>query len=265
MGKTRYAAMNPKTFAIINQKGGVGKTTTAVSVSAANAKMGKRVLLIDLDPQTNASTACLDDWQLSVGEVLNQNCTVKDAIYKSREGFDVLPANYNLTATEHALLKAENKEHILSQILSSIEHEYDAIFIDCSPSLNILSVNALVCAKHLIIPVQCEYYALEGLSKLLQTIRAVSKSIGLSHQLYLLRTMYDGRNRLAVDVSNELHAHFKGALLSTVIPRNTRLAEAPSFGQSIFSYDNSSQGAIAYLALASELNRRITQPEHADG
>ncbi|MDC3180679.1 AAA family ATPase [Gammaproteobacteria bacterium] len=257
--------MNSKIFAIINQKGGVGKTTTAVSVAAANAKMGKRVLLIDLDPQTNASTACLANWEQSIGEVLSQQCTLKDAIYHSEEEFDVLPAQYNLTAAEHALLKAPQKEHILTNLLAPVMDQYDLVFIDCSPSLNILSINALVSAKNLIIPIQCEYYALEGLSKLLQTIRAVSQSIGISHQLYLLRTMYDGRNRLAVDVSAELKAHFNDALLNTVIPRNTRLAEAPSFGQSIFNYDNTSQGAIAYLALASELNRLMKQQETVNG
>lgn len=256
--------MRSKIFAIINQKGGVGKTTTAVSVAAANAKMGKRVLLIDLDPQTNASTACLDKWDYSVGDALLQQCHIQDAIHQSAEGFDVLPAQYNLTAAEHALLKVPNKEHTLQNLLEPIASNYDLIFIDCSPSLNILSINALVCAQNLIIPIQCEYYALEGLAKLLQTIRAVSQNIGISHQLFLLRTMYDGRNRLAVDVSAELKEHFSDALLNTVIPRNTRLAEAPSFGKSIFNYDNTSQGAIAYLALASELNRLIKLKETAN-
>lgn len=256
--------MSQKIFAIINQKGGVGKTTTAVSLAAAYARMKRSVLLIDFDPQTNASTATLDQWSHSVGSVLEGDTPINDAIYQSPEGFDVLPADYHLTSTELKLLKTQDKESKLKQALATLNRSYDFILIDCSPSLNILTINALVSAQNILIPIQCEYYALEGLAKLLQTIDSVSKQLQVSHKLYLLRTMYDGRNRLAVDVSNELSKHFTGQLLQTVIPRNIRLAEAPSFGESIFTYDKSSQGAIAYLALAGELNRLTKQLEQQD-
>ena len=250
------------TYAIINQKGGVGKTTTTVSLAAAMTQMGKSVLLVDLDPQANATTGCLTQSNASIKDALDQSLSFQEVLQTSPEGFDVLASSYDVTASEVSLMQSALKEKTLSQGLESLEKDYDMILIDCSPSLNILTMNALYAAHHVIIPIQCEYYALEGLTKLLQTIEATRRSLHLNrHNLLLLRTMYDGRNRLAIDVSAELTEHFGQALLNTVIPRNIRLAEAPSFGKSIFAYDSRCHGAISYLALAAEILRRHKEQE----
>lgn len=249
-------------YAIINQKGGVGKTTTAISLAAAARRMGKSVLLIDLDPQANATTGTLERSKHSIKDAFDGALGFEDIIQTTDEGFDILASSYDVTASEVSLMKTSTREKTLLLGLQSLNKQYDMIFIDCSPSLNILTMNALVCAHNVLIPVQCEYYALEGLTKLLRTIDTTRRNLCLGrHNLLILRTMYDGRNRLAIDVSSELSQHFDKALLNTVIPRNIRLAEAPSFGKSIFTYDPRCHGALSYLALAAELIKRAKQPE----
>lgn len=249
-------------YAIINQKGGVGKTTTALSLAAAFSRMGKATLLIDLDPQANATTGCLNDPETSIKDFFDGTISLQEAIQTTPEGFDIAPSSYDLTASEVLLMKSQSRESALLDGFNSLKKHYDIILIDCSPSLNILTVNALVASKNILIPIQCEYYALEGLAKLLQTIETSRRSLALNkHQLLLLRTMYDGRNRLAIDVSQELTSHFGQSLLNAVIPRNIRLAEAPGFGESIFSYDPRSHGAISYLALAAELMKLVKQQD----
>ena len=253
------------TYAVINQKGGVGKTTTAISVAAATARMGQSVLLVDLDPQANATTGCLDNSTASIKDAFDKTTAFADAIQKTKEGFDILASSYDVTASEVNLMKSSDKEKTLLLGLQSLPKKYDMIIIDCSPSLNILTMNALVASQHVLIPIQCEYYALEGLTKLLRTIESARQGLNQNrHTLHLLRTMYDGRNNLAVDVSQELAEHFNNALLHTVIPRNISLAEAPSFGKSIFAYAPRSHGAISYLALAAEIKRRNKELEIAE-
>jgi len=250
-------------IAITNQKGGVGKTTSSINLSAALAKTKKKVLLIDLDPQGNATMGSginKQSLQHTINDVLLKQVAITAAIEKSGAGYDLLPANGSLTIAEVALLQAESREYRLKEILSEIKDTYDFIIIDCPPTLNTLTVNALVAANSVIIPVQCEYYALEGLSALLETIKQISVNANPDLAIRgLLRTMYDGRNRLAVDVSEQLLQHFGDRVFRTVIPRNVRLAEAPSHGLAAIHYDNKSQGALAYLTLAGELLRK--QPE----
>ena len=256
-----------RVIAIANQKGGVGKTTTAVNLSASLAATKQRVLLIDLDPQGNATAGSgLNKTALTatVNEALLAEVETQEAIHETQWRFDLMPSNGNLTVAEVRLLKTEQREHGLERALAPVKQHYDFIIIDCPPSLNMLTVNALVAADSVLVPIQCEYYALEGLTSLLGNIDRIRKAVNPHLQLEgLLRTMYDGRNRLTKEVSEQLLAHFQNKVYHTVIPRNVRLAEAPSHGIPIMNYDKSSQGAAAYLALAGEILRRYDREAHA--
>jgi chromosome partitioning protein len=248
-------------IAIANQKGGVGKTTTSVNLAAALARLGKNILLIDLDPQGNATVAIgvnKDQLALSVFDVLVGDTKMKEAIISIELAkLDLLPANSDLTAAEVALLDEDMGPKRLRKALKKIRDQYDAIIIDCPPTLNMLTLNALTAADGIVVPVQCEFFALEGLSSLMDTIETIQAQLNNSlHIDGLLRTMHDRRNNLANDVSNQLVSHFGMKVLQTIIPRNVRLAEAPSYGESILDYDPSSNGAMAYLALANELIRK---------
>jgi chromosome partitioning protein len=250
-----------KLFAVTNQKGGVGKTTTCVNLAASLAATRKKVLLIDIDPQGNATMGSGIDKnavEYSVYDVLVHNVPVARAILRAEHGgYDLLASNADLTAAEVELLDVDNREFRLRDALTIERAEYDYIIIDCPPSLNMLTVNALAAADGVIIPMQCEYYALEGLTALMDTVQRVQQTINPSLAIEgLLRTMFDPRNSLTNDVSAQLTAHFGERLYRTVIPRNVRLAEAPSFGMPVLSYDKQSKGAMAYLALAGEMLRR---------
>ncbi len=249
-------------FAVTNQKGGVGKTTTTVNLAASLASSGKKVLLIDLDPQGNASTGCgvdKDSLDISSYDVIMTTVKAADAIVRPEDAtFDVMPTNSDMTAAEVQLLDVKLREHRLRLALESTREKYDYILIDCPPSLSMLTVNALVASQGVIIPIQCEYYALEGLSSLLKTIERVKQRANPNLDVTgLIRTMYDARNNLATEVSRQLITHFERKVFHTVIPRNVRLAEAPSHGLPVISYDRSSRGSIAYMAMASEFIRRV--------
>jgi chromosome partitioning protein len=247
--------------AIANQKGGVGKTTTCVNLSAALAKMNNRVLLVDLDPQGNASVGSGSDprsLQCSTYDVLVGEASVSQArISPEGLGFDLLPSNGDLTAAEMHLMHQEGREFALKNAIRDIRGEYDWIIIDCPPSLNLLTLNALAAADSVLIPMQCEYYALEGLTALLDTIEQVRASVNPRLEIEgLLRTMYDVRNNLSSAVSDQLTENFGEQVYRTLVPRNVRIAEAPSYGLPVTHYDPESKGALAYLSLAGELLRR---------
>lgn len=251
-----------KILVVANQKGGVGKTTTAINLSASLAATKRKVLMVDLDPQGNATMGSgVDKHELeqSLYDVLIGDSKIADTIVTAEEaGYDVLPTNADLTAAEVELMDMPMRESRLRLALAEIKNNYDYIIIDCPPSLSMLTINAMVAAQGVLIPMQCEYYALEGLSALMQTIEKIKSALNPELEIEgILRTMYDPRNSLTVDVSTQLITHFGDKVYSTVIPRNVRLAEAPSYGLPALVYDKSSRGAIAYLALAGEMNRRL--------
>lgn len=250
-----------KIIAVANQKGGVGKTTTAVNLAASLVASKRRVLLIDLDPQGNATMGSgVDKYELthSVNELLLGEARLEDVLQTVQPaGFAILPANRDLTAAAIGLLESEEKQERLRNILQPLANQYDYIVIDCPPTLNMLTINALTAATGVLIPMQCEYFSLEGLSSLLETVEQLQQTVNPQLEIEgILRTMYDPRNRLTNDINKQLHQHFTDKVYQTVIPRNVRLAEAPSFGKPVLHYEKNSQGSSAYLALAGEMIRR---------
>ncbi|MBI5450242.1 MAG: ParA family protein [Gammaproteobacteria bacterium] len=255
-------------FAITNQKGGVGKTTTSVNLAASLVATKRRVLLVDLDPQGNATMGSGIDkrrLQQTGCEVLLAEAEFSQTVISCEQaGYDLLPANGDMTAAEVALMQLPQSEQRLAQVLAAVSGRYDYILIDCPPALNMLTVNALVAAQGVIIPMQCEYYALEGLTALMDTIEQIRSSLNARLRIEgLLRTMFDPRNNLANEVSAQLIEHFGDRVYRTVVPRNVRLAEAPSHGLPVLLYDRKSQGALAYLALAGEILRRESSEQPA--
>jgi len=246
-----------KIISITNQKGGVGKTTTSINLAAALVQRGKRILVIDMDPQGNATVGCgvdTDDVQNTIYDLLLLETTAKDAIVKSESGVDVLTANGDLAGAQVELLNEIGREMRLQKALLAVKDDYDYIFIDCPPALNVLTINALVASNSVLIPMQCEYFALEGLSALISTIRKIRETLNPNLNIEgLLRTMFDGRNSLSNEVSKQLQTHFGDKVYNTVVPRNVRLAEAPSYGEPAMSYAPESKGAKAYAALADEI------------
>jgi chromosome partitioning protein len=257
-----------RVLAVANQKGGVGKTTTSVNLAAALAQAGRRVLLVDLDPQGNATMGSgVDKRSLArtVYHVLLGLGEIAGIRTRSESGqFDLLPANRELAGAEVELVELPNREHRLRDALAAVTAQYDFVLIDCPPSLSLLTINGLAAAHAVVIPMQCEYYALEGLTDLVGTLKRVRAHLNPGLEIAgLLRTMYDPRNTLSLQVSQQLEAHFGDKVYRTLVPRNVRLAEAPSYGAPAVMWDRSSKGAIAYLALAEEVLARETR--HAQG
>jgi chromosome partitioning protein len=249
-----------KIVAVVNQKGGVGKTTTAVNLTAALHDLGLRVLLCDFDPQANASSGLgvnKRKIKKSVYEVLINGENPQSAIISTPYG-DVLPASSDLAGATVELISAENREYQLRKALDTVRDMYDVIFIDCPPSLEMLTLNGLCACDGILVPVQCEYFALEGLSDLMSTLRMVKRRINPALEIFgVVLTMFDGRTNFSTQVAQEVRRHFPGKVFGTVIPRNVRLAEAPSHGIPVFAYDRSSRGAVAYRALAEEIRTKL--------
>ena len=246
--------------AVVNQKGGVGKTTTAVNLTAALNDLGLKVLLCDFDPQANATSGMGVDKRrikYSVYDVTINGVDVKDAVVSTKFG-DLLPSAADLAGATVELIGAENRERQLAKALDSVKDDYDLIFIDCPPSLELLTLNGLCDADSILVPVQCEYYALEGLSDLMSTLRTVKRRLNPRLEIFgVALTMFDGRTNFSTQVAQEVRRHFPGKVFSTVIPRNIRLAEAPSHGVPVTHYDRSSRGSKAYKAMAEEIKRKL--------
>ncbi|MBS0286480.1 MAG: ParA family protein [Proteobacteria bacterium] len=253
--------MAAQILAFANQKGGVGKTTCCINLAASLVLSKKRVLLCDLDPQGNATMGSGVDknaTELTMNDLLQGKASAREVIIPhTPAGYDLIPANSDLTAAEVVLLKKQAEPRSLANALNKVIDQYDYIFLDCPPSLNMLTVNALVAADGIIIAMQCEYFALEGLTDLMNTMKQLQSSVNPRLEVKgIIRTMYDGRNRLAAEVSSQLVSHFKNKVFQTVIPRNVRLAEAPSYGLPVQLYDKSSRGSSAYHTLAAEFLRK---------
>jgi len=249
-----------KIIAVVNQKGGVGKTTSAVNLTAALTEAGKKVLLCDFDPQANATSGLgVEKRKLkqSVYDVIINDVPVADVVVKTKFG-DVLPSSPDLAGAGVELLSVENPNFRLKTALDSLRDQYDAIFIDCPPSLELLTINALAAADGILVPVQCEYYALEGLADLMTTMRLMKKKINPGLEIFgVVLTMFDGRTNFSTQVAQEVRRHFPGKVFANVIPRNIRLAEAPSHGLPVTVYDRSSRGSQAYKALTEEIIRKL--------
>lgn len=252
-------------FCVANQKGGVGKTTTTVNLAAGLAKIGKRTLLVDLDPQGNATTGSGVDkrsLQLTVYDVLLENASVSESKSRAdKAGYDVLGANRELAGAEVELVKLERRNDRLKSALAAVDADYDFVLIDCPPSLSLLTLNGLCSAHGVIVPMQCEYFALEGLSDLVNTIKQVHANLNPALEIIgLLRVMFDHRVTLQQQVSQQLKTHFGDKVFETVIPRNVRLAEAPSYGLPGVVFDPASKGAVAFVAFAKEMAKRLSMP-----
>ncbi|MBO7184833.1 MAG: ParA family protein [Oscillospiraceae bacterium] len=249
-----------KTIAVVNQKGGVGKTTTAVNLTAALTELGLKVLLIDFDPQANATSGLgVDKRKIksSIYDVLINNVSIEEAVVATKYG-DVLPSSANLAGAAVELLYTEGREQQLKNVIKPILDRYDLIMIDCPPSLEMLTLNSLAAADSILVPVQCEYYALEGLADLMNTLRMVKKRINPKLEIFAVAlTMFDSRTNFSTQVAQEVRRHFPGKVFATVIPRNVRLSEAPSHGLPITDYDRSSKGAAAYRAMAQEIKDKL--------
>ena len=248
----------PEILAVVNQKGGVGKTTTCINLSASLSKTTRKVLLVDLDPQSNATRGCGADphgLSTSINDLLLERSSADETVIQPDNiDFSLLPATPDLTEAEVMLISSEHKEYTLKKILSTLNTEYDYIIIDCPPSLNILTVNALSAASGVLIPVQCEFFALQGLSELITTIDTIKNSSNKDLIIKgIIRTMFDPRNNLATDVSAQLLKFFDDKVYRTIIPRNITLAEAPSHGMPVINYDRGSKGALSYLSLVGEI------------
>ena len=249
-----------KIIAVVNQKGGVGKTTTAVNLTAALHDLGRKVLLCDFDPQANATSGLgVDKKKIknSVYDVIINDVPASAAIVRTKFG-DVLPSHPDLAGAGVELLSVPNPNHRLGEALKEVKDSYDVIFIDCPPSLELLTLNGLSAADSILVPVQCEYYALEGLSDLMATLRMVKKRINPRLEIFgVALTMFDGRTNFSTQVAQEVRRHFPGKVFAAVVPRNIRLAEAPSHGLPVMAYDRSSRGAVAYRTMAEEIKRKL--------